>query len=63
MRLKLHKNLWSGSAQQINEDGGYGEHDWSLIMHDLCIFFALFLPLFKKSLRDEAEISQEPLVR
>ena len=30
-------------------------------MHDLCVF-ALFLPLLKKSLKDEAEISHEALV-
>ena len=35
----MHENLWLGNVQQINEDGVYGEHNWSLIMHDLCIFF------------------------
>ena len=29
--------------QQINEDGVYGEHNESLIMHDLCIFNFFFV--------------------
>ena len=30
-------------------------------MHNLCVFFSLFLPFLKKSVKDEAEISHESL--